>query len=175
MSSSETTSVDREHQALKTGRAVVELTGWSSISVTGSDRQSFLHNFCTNDVKRLVPGTTCEAFFTNVKGKIVGHGVLHCRETELAFVGAPGQAPRLMAHLDRYVIREDVQLRDTTQERSYVLVVGGVTGENANASFSWDIVGRGESKLYDVQPSEISDVVRRLVANGFVLAGPQAF
>ena len=129
MSSSETSSFDREYQALKTGRAVVELTGWSSISVTGADRQTFLHNFCTNDVKRLVPGASCEAFFTNVKGKIVGHGVLHCRETEMVFVGVPGQASQLVAHLDRYVIREDVMLRDTTEERSYLLVAGGVPAE----------------------------------------------
>src|SRR5712671_3045698 len=141
MNSSEKSSFDREYQALTTGRAVVELTGWSSIAVTGADRQSFLQNFCTNDVKRLVPGASCEAFFTNVKGKIVGHGVLHCRETEMAFVGAPGQASRLMAHLDRYVIREDVQLHDTTEDRNYLLVVGGVPGENSNAAVSWDIVG----------------------------------
>src|SRR5258705_5138365 len=166
MRSGEIFAFDRAYQARKTGRAVVELAGWSSISVTGADRQSFLDNFCTNDVKRLVPGATCEAFFTNVKGKIVGHGVLHCRETEMAFVGAPGQASRLMAHLDRYVIREDVQLRDTTEERSYVLVVGGVPGEISNASVSWDIICRGESNLYEVHPSEGSDFVRELVAKG---------
>jgi tRNA-modifying protein YgfZ len=175
MSSRETSSFDREYQALKTGRAVVELTGWSSVPITGADRQTFLNNFCTNDVKRLVPGASCEAFFTNVKGKIVGHGLLHSRETEMAFVGTPGQASRLMAHLDRYVIREDVQLRDTTEERSYILVVGGGPGENSNVSMLWDIVGRGESQLNEVHPSEISDIVRELVAKGFVLAGPQAF
>src|SRR6476469_6611910 len=108
MSSSETTSVDREYQALKTGRAVVELTGWSSISITGADRQTFLNNFCTNDVKRLGPGACSETFFTNVKGKIVGHGVIHCRDAQMVFFGAPGQASRLVEHLDRYVIREDV-------------------------------------------------------------------
>src|SRR6476660_6465994 len=172
MSSRETSSFDREYQALKTGRAVVELTGWSSISITGADRQTFLNNFCTNDVKRLGPGACRETFFTNVKGKIVGHGLLHCRETEMAFVGAPAQASRLVAHLDRYVIREDVQLRDTTDERSYILVVGGGPGENSNASVSWDIICRSESKLSEVHPSELSDVVRGLVANEFVLAGP---
>jgi folate-binding protein YgfZ len=175
MSSSETSSFDREYQALKTGRAVMELTGWSSITVTGADRQSFLQNFCTNDVKRFVPGASCEAFFTNVKGKIVGHGVLHCRETEIAFVGAPGQASRLMAHLDRYVIREDVQLRDTTEERSFVLVVGGVPGEHSNASVSWDIICRGESRLYEVDSSKVSGIIRGLVAKEFVLAGSHAF
>src|SRR4051812_12477823 len=121
MSASEKPSFDREYQALKTGSAVVELSGWSSISITGADRQAFLHNFCTNDVKRLAPGASCEAFFTNVKGKIVGHGLVNCRENEVVFVGAPGQGQRLVDHLDRYVIREDVQLCDTTVERSYLL------------------------------------------------------
>jgi tRNA-modifying protein YgfZ len=175
MSSSETLSFDREYQSLKTGRAVVELVGWSSISVTGADRLAFLQNFCTNDVKRLVPGTSCEAFFTNVKGKIVGHGVIHCRDAEMVFVGAPGQASRLVEHLDRYVIREDVMLRDTTEVRSYVLVAGGAATDNSHASMSWDIIGRGDSKLNEANPSELSDVVRSLVAQGFVVAGLQAF
>src|SRR3954468_12228619 len=122
MTSSEITSFDREYQALRTGDAIVELAGWTSISVTGADRQVFLHNFCTNDVKRLVPGSSCEAFFTNVKGKIVGHGVIDCRDDELVIIGAPGQGPRLVEHLDRYVIREDVNLRDTTTDRAYFLV-----------------------------------------------------
>jgi tRNA-modifying protein YgfZ len=175
MSSSEPSSFDREYEALQSGRAVVELTGWSSFSVTGADRQTFLNNFCTNDVKRLVPGTSCEAFFTNVKGKIVGHGVIHCRDAEIVFVGAPGQATQLVEHLDRYVIREDVKLRDTTKERSYLLVAGDRVGQNSQVSMSWEIIGRGDAKLNEVDPSEVSDVVRRLVAEGFVVAGPQAF
>jgi len=175
MSSSETSSFDREYQALATGRAVVELTGWSSISVTGADRQTFLNSFCTNDVKRLVPGTSCESFFTNVKGKIVGHGVIHCRDAEMVFVGAPGQASRLVEQLDRYVIREDVKLRDTTKERSYFLVAGGGAAENSLAIISWDMIGRDDSKLNEVDPNELSDAVRSLVAEGFMVAGPQAF
>jgi tRNA-modifying protein YgfZ len=175
MSSSESSSFDREYQALKSRRAVVELVGWSSISITGDDRQSFLHNFCTNDVKRLLPGEIREAFFTNVKGKIVGHGVLQCRETEVVFVGAPGQAARLVEHLDRYVIREDVKLRDTTDERRYLLVAGGAPAVNSHIAISWDIRRRGDSKLYEVDPSDVSDVVRNLVAEGLVIAGLPAF
>jgi folate-binding protein YgfZ len=174
MSSSETSSFDRGYQALKTGRALFELAGWTSISVTGADRQTFLNNFCTNDVKRLVPGASCEAFFTNVKGKIVGHGVLNCRENEMVFIGAPGQGLRLVEHLDRYVIREDVKLRDTTEERSYLLVAGGPNGDSSR-SLSWDIVGRRDSKLFELEAGEASEIIRGLVADRFVVAGPQAF
>ncbi len=175
MTSSEPSSFDREYQALKLGRAVVKLTDWSSISIAGADRQAFLHNFCTNDVKRLAPGASCEAFFTNVKGKIVGHGLLHCREAEVVFLGVPGQASRLVAHLDRYVIREDVQLRDTSEERRYLLIAGGLPAERLNASMSWDIVGRADSKIFEVDSGQVSDIVRSLDTEGFVVVGPLAF
>jgi tRNA-modifying protein YgfZ len=175
MSLSETSPFNREYQALTTGSAVVELVGWSSISITGDDRQSFLHNFCTNDVKRLVPGSSCEAFFTNVKGKIVGHGLLHCREAELVFIGVPGQASRLVEHLDRYVIREDVNLRDITEERSYLLIAGGALANDSHISISWEIIGRDDSNLSEVDPGDVSNVVRSLAAEGLVVVGSQAF
>lgn len=175
MNSSESPSFDREYQALKTGRAVVELTGWSSISVTGANRQTFLNNFCTNDVKRLAPGMCCEAFFTNVRGKIVGHGVVHCRDAEMVIAGVPRQAARLVEHLDRYVIREDVTLRDTADERSYLLVVGESAGENSYVTIPWNIIGRSDSKIYEVDSRELSDVVRSLTAKEFAVVGQETF
>jgi folate-binding protein YgfZ len=175
MNSSGSPSFDREYQALKTGRAVVELTGWSSISVTGADRQTFLNNFCTNDVKRLLPGACCEAFFTNVKGKIIGHGVVHCRDAEMVFVGVPDQASRLVERLDRYVIREDVTLRDTTEERCYLLVVGDTAEANSYETIPWNLICRSASQIYEVDSRELTDVVLSLTAKEFAVVGPGAF
>jgi folate-binding protein YgfZ len=110
---------DEQYEALRRGSGVVELTNWSSVTVTGADRQKFLHNFCTNDVNSLKPGHHCEAFFTNAKGRIIGHGLIDCRDDELVFIGPPNQAPLLIEHLDRYIIRDDVLLRDTTSELAY--------------------------------------------------------
>ena len=92
MNVTESADFEQQYRALQHGKAFCVLAGWSSISIRGKDRQAFLHNFCTNDVKRLVPGTSCEAFVTNVKGKIVGHGLIGCADDELSFIGAPGQA-----------------------------------------------------------------------------------
>jgi folate-binding protein YgfZ len=116
-----------QYASLGEGAGYVELTGWTNISVAGRDAKTFLNNFCTNDVKRLVPGQNCEAFFTNVKGKIIGHGMITCREDELVVVGVPEQAPRLIEHLSRYLIREDVEIRDRTSERVCLLFAGGST------------------------------------------------
>jgi folate-binding protein YgfZ len=175
MSSSEITSFDREYQALKSGRAVLELAGWSSISVTGADRQAFLTNFCTNDIKRLVPGASCEAFFTNVKGRIVGQGWINCRDNELVIVGTPGQGPRLVEHLDRYVIREDVKLRDTTGERTLLLVAGNGRLETSHESIPFKIISRDDTSLCELRSRNAASVVREFVERGFVAVRPAVF
>jgi folate-binding protein YgfZ len=148
---SETSSFEREYEALRSGRAIVELNGWSSISVTGADRQPFLNNFCTNDVKRLSPGESCEAFFTNVKGKIIGHGVIWCRDDELVFFGAPDQAQRLVEHLDRYIIRENVKVRDATSKRSCLLVTGSLPEGEKWTTFSWNVIGNESARIIDTE------------------------
>jgi len=55
MSNGDAESFQHEYESLQAGLGVVKLAAWSSISVTGADRHAFLNNFCTNDVKRLVP------------------------------------------------------------------------------------------------------------------------
>lgn len=89
-----------------------ELTDWTCLTVTGTDRAAFLHNFCTNDIKGLAPGHWREALFCNAKGRILGHGLVLAGADAHMIVGFPGQGERLLAHLDRYILREDVAVRD---------------------------------------------------------------
>ena len=101
-----------------------DLSSRTRIEVTGKDRAALLHNLCTNDVRSLLPGQGCEAFFTNVQGKIVGHAFLYCHPDAIVIDTVPGQAESLLPHIDRYVFREDVALRDRTSERGAWFVVG---------------------------------------------------
>ncbi len=94
------------------------------IDVTGADRATFLHNLCTNDVNRMTPGTGREAFFCSVQGKIVGYVRLYCLPDRLRIETVPQQAERLLAHLDKYLIREDVQLVDRSHDVTELLVFG---------------------------------------------------
>jgi len=122
-------ALKREYEEATAGAAVVRLRDWSTVRVTGKDRASFLHNMCTNDVKRLVTGEGCEAFFTDVKGKVVAHGFLLAGTDAIEIVMVPGTAPRLMAQLDRYIIREDVTLSDKSREVAWMLLLGARAGE----------------------------------------------
>ena len=57
-----------EYAALTGAAGLVDMSDRTQIELAGADRQSFLHNFCTNEVRRLNPGAGCEAFLCNVQG-----------------------------------------------------------------------------------------------------------
>ncbi len=173
MTNEEQVLVAEQCNALRSGGGFYALSGWSSVTVTGRDRCSFLQSFCTNDVKPLKPGDGCEAFFLNVKGKIVGHGLVTCRDEELVFVGAPGQAQPLFEHLDRYIIREDVQLRDSTNERDYLLSAASV--DLTAVSFSWNLIGNDAARVFEVVPIEMPILSRQSSERGIQLVGSFGF
>ena len=133
------------YNALTSATGFVELDDWSCIEVTGADRAKFLHNMCTNDVLGLAPGQGCEAFFTDVKAHILAHVLITCRENSLVLTRSAPHADDLIGHLDRYVIREDVQLHDRTSDVRYLFVSGTNAGERL----------RGLVANFDV-PSELA-------------------
>lgn len=116
--------------ALTPSLGFVTLDDWSCIEVTGADRAKFLHNMCTNDVMKLAPGQGCEAFFTDVKAHILAHVLITCREESIVLTRSAPQSGELITHLDRYVIREDIQLIDRTSDVRYLIIFGaGVDGK----------------------------------------------
>lgn len=91
------------------GFAVVE--GWSAVEATGPEAGKFLQGFCTNDVLKLSDGESCEAMFTDVKAHVVAYGwVARPWEQHYVILLASPRAEALNAHLDRYLIREEVEL-----------------------------------------------------------------
>lgn len=103
---------------------LVDFSQRTQIELRGPDRATFLHNFCTNDVRHLTPGGGCEAFVLNAQGKILGHVLIFCGEHHLIMDTVPGQTGALMAHLDRHLIREQVTLKGLLPERAEWLLAG---------------------------------------------------
>src|SRR5258708_28131531 len=100
--------LQREYAAARTGAATFDLAGWTQVDLTGNDRARFLHNFCTNDIRSLTTGNGCEAFITNVQGKVLAHVFVYAASDKLRLVAAPNCAGAIVRHLSRYQINEDV-------------------------------------------------------------------
>ena len=113
-----------ERRVLAERFAMADLSAWSRVGLFGEDRRAFLHNLCTNDIKKLEDGHGREAMLCDAKGRVLFHVLIFARREALALWTIPGAARRLAAHLDRYLIRERVQVRDHTEETSEWLVAG---------------------------------------------------
>jgi tRNA-modifying protein YgfZ len=101
--------------------ALYDVSDRGKVELSGPDAPSFLHNLCTNDVVNLPLGGGCEAFFTTAKAKVVAHALIyHVRlgggRDALWLDVAPGQAVRLIQHLDHFLISEQVEFADRTAD-----------------------------------------------------------
>lgn len=106
------------------GPLLFDVSTRTQIEVTGRDRVKFLHSFCTNDIKKLQPGQGCEAFVTNVNGKVLGHIFVFVERDSLWIESVAGSAATLLPHFDRYVITEDVRFADRSAEFAELLLTG---------------------------------------------------
>lgn len=111
-------------QAQSSAVTVFDVSDRTQIEITGADRAKFLHGFCTNDIMSLNPGQGCEAFLTNIKGRVLGHVFVYATPQSLWLDTIPGQEAAIIAHLDRYLIREDVELNGRSGDRGELFVAG---------------------------------------------------
>ncbi|MEX1224201.1 MAG: glycine cleavage T C-terminal barrel domain-containing protein [Pirellulales bacterium] len=112
------------YQALREGVGFVDLTPRSVLRIAGPGGGEFLHSFCTNDVRRLAPGDGCEAFVTSVQGKVLAFCGVY-REVDRLTLETDGDGNRVLAaHLDKYLLADDVELIDDAGRVAELLVAG---------------------------------------------------
>jgi folate-binding protein YgfZ len=102
----------------------LRLSTLSRLVVTGKDRMKYLHNFCTNNIKELPSGRACEAFFCDVKARIIAHGYVLAFDDCLEIWMVAGDEAGLLKHLNRYIITEDVTLASVTESTEAIVAIG---------------------------------------------------
>jgi tRNA-modifying protein YgfZ len=126
----------------------LDLSARAKLRVTGDDRSRFLNGQITNDLRKANETVAIEACVLNAKGKLNAH----------VFVTAPGESflidaeaelrETLRARLERYVIADDVQIEDVTDEFSFFHVLteqppapgsGRIVSARRFAATGWDI------------------------------------
>ena len=108
-----------EYVSAKNHAALFDVSSRSKVEVTGTDAGTFLNNLCTNDVKNLALGAGCEAFFATIKAKVVAHVMIYRAPPDDERGGywidaVPGQADKIIKHLDYFLISEQVEFTDQT-------------------------------------------------------------
>jgi len=114
----------RGYNDLRGGTAWLDISGRGKIRVTGEDRARFLHAMTTNDIRELTPGTGCYAFFLTAQGRILADANVLCRADSFLLDTEPETRQKLMEHLEKFIIADDVTLEDITPALATIAVEG---------------------------------------------------
>jgi folate-binding protein YgfZ len=126
--------------------SLFRLSDATILDIVGDDAPAILHNLTTNDVKALEVGCGCETFITDVRGKTLAHVDAFRMPNGYRLIGAAGQAEAIIAHADRYTIREDASPVDRSADFS-VFVVGPDASVTLREETDW---GETNALAYDV-------------------------
>jgi tRNA-modifying protein YgfZ len=111
-------------QRSETERAFfLDLSARAKLRVTGADRLRFLNGQITNDLRKANETVAMEACVLNAKGKVNAHIFIGALGESLLIDTEPELGETLRARLERYIIADDVQIEDVTDEFSLFHVV----------------------------------------------------
>ena len=119
------------HQRLPSEGGHVLLTGRACFKLSGADRVRFLNGQVTNDVRLANDQQSVYACVTDIKGRVVGDVFVHAFEEALWLDTEPGLREVLGPRLERYIIADDAELTDVTDDWQ-VWHVFGPAAESVN-------------------------------------------
>jgi folate-binding protein YgfZ len=129
--------LEADYHALKTGAGVRLAAERTVIRMSGDDRASFLHGMCSNDIKGLRPGELVAALFLNERAHLIAEANVWATATALLLEMERALWPAVRAHLERFLVADDVELEesDSVQHDALVQVDGPHATEVVAALF----------------------------------------
>lgn len=119
----------RRVAACRTTAAWIVRDGSTVIQLSGTDRIDLLHRLTTNDMRALEPGMGRQTVLLTEKARMIDVVTLLQEEHEALLIGSRGTASDVLSWIRKYVIMDDVRLRDVTQQHTMIEIMGPRAGE----------------------------------------------
>ena len=112
-------------QAARQGVALVDLSHWGVLKLSGDDRLRYLHNQSTNDFQKLKPGQGCDTVFVTSTARTIDLVTAYALDDAVVLLVSPNRRQQLVEWMDRYIFPMDrVELKDVTHESATFSLIG---------------------------------------------------
>ncbi len=123
-----------EFAASRGACGVYDLGFRAKISLTGGDRVRWLNGMVTNNIRDLSAGQGVYAFLLNPQGHILGDLYAYNRGESIAVDTDCGQAEKILATFDHYIIMDDVEVANVSEQLTAVGISGPKSREVLSAA-----------------------------------------
>ncbi|MGA8570764.1 MAG: glycine cleavage T C-terminal barrel domain-containing protein [Candidatus Binataceae bacterium] len=110
------TGLEADYRALTGGAGVRLCAERIVIRMSGDDRASFLHGMCSNDIKGLKSGGLVAALFLTERAHLIAEASVWATADALLLEMERALWPAVRAHLERFLVADDVELEETGQD-----------------------------------------------------------
>lgn len=94
------------------------------LSLTGGDRVRWMNGMVTNNIRDLLPGHGLYAFLLNPQGRILGDMTVYNQGESLTVETDHSQIEKIVATFDHYIIMDDVEVANISQQQTTLGVAG---------------------------------------------------
>jgi hypothetical protein len=138
----------------------IERPDVARVMLTGEDARDFLHRITSNDTEVLAPGEGCATLLLERTGRFVDRLVAcECGDHRL-LIGSPGRGGAVRAFLEKYVIADDVTVRNLEDTHVLTTVFGPGAAEALGAALRVDLRGLERFHHLPVPVEDDARVVR---------------
>ncbi len=131
-------SAEGEYYTVRSAAGLLDLSNRGLLQLTGPDRKSYLQGLVSNDVAALKPNQGIYATVLNQQGKVLADVRVLCSENSLYLdLWEPIKA-KILEHLNRYLVADEVEIADRTGEYGTLSLQGPRSGELAQRLFAAD-------------------------------------
>jgi folate-binding protein YgfZ len=157
----------REYFFAKQSVALIDKNLRAYISFTGPDRTRYLNAILTNNIKDLQPSQGCISLLLNPQGRILAEIETRAEPDKLFCVSYGMIRERLVETLDKFIIMDDVVLRDDTERYGTVSLEGPGAAKVVREAAGIELDSLGEIVSVDVKIDSIPCTVTRKKFGGF--------
>ena len=144
-------------ELLKNGTAIRDTSSFCTLEIKGDDSLDFLNRISTNDLRGLKPGESIRTIFCSDKGRIIDSVLVVNEGLRFLIFGTGGSSDKLTRWINRYIITDDVNVKDITgsfgsfeiygpQAQTVIILLSGIKDEEPNRIYNFEF----EDKLYSI-------------------------
>jgi len=130
-----------EYWAVKKAAGIADISNAGRLRITGKDRVSFLNGLLTSDVADLREDGGQHSALLNPKARILADLYLYGQPDGILVDTGDSPASKVKDALDRFVITEDVQIRDATRDLVQITIQGPSSGPAIGEALGVELEG----------------------------------